>query len=194
MVKELREKTNSGMMDCKKALQNTDGDMAKAIDFLRQKGLAIAMKRSGRETKEGIISSYIHSNAKIGVMVEINCESDFVAKNEDFQEFAKNVAMHIAATAPISIRQEDIPEDIIESEKNIFKAQAIESGKPENIAEKMVAGRLKKFYAESCLLEQAYVKNPDISVQDYLNEIVAKIGENISIVRFARYQIGEESK
>lgn len=194
MVKELREKTNSGMMDCKKALQDADGDMAKAVEFLRQKGLATAMKRSGRETKEGIIASYIHSNAKIGVMVEVNCESDFVAKNEDFKEFAKNIAMHIAATSPLGISQEDIPADVIESEKSIFKAQAIESGKPENIAEKMVAGKLKKFYAESCLLEQAYVKNPDISVQDYLNEVIAKIGENISIVRFTRYQIGEESK
>jgi elongation factor Ts len=191
MVKELRDKTNAGMMDCKKALQETAGDMEKALDYLRQKGLAKALKRSGREASEGVIHAYIHGGGRIGVLVEVNCETDFAAKSEDFLEFAKNVAMHIAASNPAGIRQEDIPEEIVQRERAIFMAQARETGKPENILEKMVDGKMRKFFEESVLLQQAYVKDPDKTVQDYLNELVASIGEKIIIRRFARYQLGE---
>ena len=191
MVKDLRDKTNAGMMDCKKALQETAGDMEKALDYLRQKGLAKALKRSGREASEGVIHAYIHGGGRIGVLVEVNCETDFAAKSEDFLEFAKNVAMHIAASNPSGIRQEDIPEEIVRRERAIFMAQARETGKPENILEKMVDGKMRKFFEESVLLQQAYVKDPDKTVQDYLNELVASIGEKIIIRRFARYQLGE---
>ena len=191
MVKELREKTGAGMMDCKNALSEVDGDIEKAVEFLRKKGLATAQKRAGRALNEGIIQSYIHMTGKLGVLVEINCETDFVAKNEDFQEFAKNIAMHIAASNPLSISPEDMPEEVIEKEKEIFRAQAIEMGKPENVVEKIVEGKLKKFYEESCLLNQLYVRDTDISIADLLNALIAKIGENISIKRFVRYQIGE---
>ncbi|HIJ78191.1 MAG: translation elongation factor Ts [Desulfobulbaceae bacterium] len=190
MVKELRDKTNAGMMDCKKALTETNGDMEKAIDLLRQKGLAVAQKRAGRATSEGVIETYIHAGGKLGAMVEVNCETDFVAKNSDFIEFAKNVAMHVAAAAPVSITREDVDEELAARERNIFKQQAIDSGKPENIAEKMVGGKMDRFFAESCLMEQKFVKNPDLSIQDLLNELVAKLGENISIKRFQRFQVG----
>ena len=191
MVKDLREKTNVGMMDCKKALQENAGDMEKAIDFLRQKGLAKAMKRSGREASEGMIHAYIHGGGRIGVLVEVNCETDFAAKSEDFLEFTKNIAMQIAAANPLAIQQEDIPEDVIQRERAICMAQAKETGKPENILEKMVDGKMRKYYEECVLLQQAYVKDPDRTIQDYLNELVAKIGEKIIIRRFARYQLGE---
>ncbi len=191
MVKELRDKTNAGMMDCKKALKETAGDMEKALDYLRQKGLAKALKRSGREASEGAIHAYIHGGGRIGVLVEVNCETDFAAKSEDFLEFVKNVAMHIAASNPVGIQQEDIPEEIVQRERAIFMAQARETGKPENILEKMVDGKMRKFFEESVLLQQAYVKDPDKTVQDYLNELVASIGEKIIIRRFARYQLGE---
>jgi elongation factor Ts len=191
MVKELREKTGSGMMDCKNALAEVDGDIEKAIEFLRKKGLATAQKRAGRALNEGIIQSYIHMTGKLGVMVEVNCETDFVAKNEDFKEFAKNIAMHIAASNPLGITPEDVPNDIIEKEKEIYRAQALEMGKPENVVEKIVEGKLKKFYEDSCLLNQPYVRDNNISVADLLNDLIAKIGENISIKRFVRYQIGE---
>jgi elongation factor Ts len=190
MVKELRDKTNAGMMDCKKALSETAGDMEKAIDLLRQKGLAVARKRADRATSEGVVETYIHAGAKLGVMVEVGCETDFVAKNSDFQEFAKNVAMHIAASSPVAIRREEVPEDVLERERNIYRQQALDSGKPENIVEKMIGGKMDKFYGEVCLMEQKYVKNPDLSIQDLLNELIAKLGENISIKRFARFQIG----
>jgi len=190
MVKELRDKTNAGMMDCKKALTETDGDMEKAVDFLRQKGLAVAQKRAGRATSEGVIETYIHAGGKLGVMVEIGCETDFVAKSDMFQGFAKDVAMHIAASNPIAIKREEIPEDQVAREREIYKQQAMDSGKPENIAEKMVTGKLDKYFAEVSLMEQKFVKNPDVSIQDLLNEIVAKIGENISIKKFARFQVG----
>lgn len=190
MVKELRDKTNAGMMDCKKALGETDGDMEKAIDLLRQKGLAVAKKRADRATSEGVVETYIHAGGKLGVMVEVGCETDFVAKNSDFQEFAKNVAMHIAAAAPISIKRDEVPEDLLERERNIYKQQALDSGKPENILEKIISGKVEKYYAEICLMEQKYVKNPDLSIQDLLNELIAKLGENISVKRFARFQIG----
>jgi elongation factor Ts len=191
MVKDLRDKTNAGMMDCKKALKETNGDMEKALDFLRQKGLAKAMKRSGKEASEGVIHAYIHGGGRIGVLVEVNCETDFAAKSEDFLEFAKNIAMQIAASNPAGVQREDIPEEIVQRERAIYMAQARETGKPENILEKMVDGKMRKFYEESVLLEQAYVKDPDRSIQDYLNELVAKIGEKIIIRRFARYQLGE---
>jgi elongation factor Ts len=191
IVKQLREKTGAGMMDCKKALVEVEGDMEKAIEFLRKKGLATAQKRAGREMSEGMIQSYIHMTGKLGVLVEVNCETDFVAKNEDFKEFAKNIAMHIAASNPLGIKPEDIPEKIIENEKSIYRAQALEMGKPENILDKIVEGKLKKFYQENCLLNQPFVRDPDISVADLMNDLIAKIGENITIKRFIRYQIGE---
>ena len=190
LVKELREKTGAGMMDCKQALSASGGDMTKAIEFLRKKGLATAQKRAGRATSEGTIATYIHMGGKLGVMVEVNCETDFVAKNEAFQECAKNIAMHIAASNPIAVRPEDVPAETIAKEKEIYAAQARETGKPEKVIEKIVEGKLKKFYEDSCLLNQAYVRNPDITVADLLNELVAKIGENISIKRFVRFQVG----
>jgi elongation factor Ts len=180
------------MMDCKKALQDTNGDMDKALDLLRQKGLAKAMKRAGREATEGMVHAYIHGAGRMGVLVEVNCETDFAAKSEDFVEFAKNIAMHIAASSPLGVEREHIPQDVIEREKAICLAQARESGKPENILEKMVEGKMRKFYEEVVLLEQKYVKDPDRTVQDYLNELTAKIGEKIIIRRFSRYQLGGE--
>lgn len=192
MVKDLRDKTAAGMMDCKKALTETNGDMEKAVDLLRQKGLAVAAKRAGRATSEGVIETYIHAGGKLGVMVELGCETDFVAKTDAFREFARDVAMHIAAANPVAINREDVPEAVISREKDIYIQQAIDSGKPANIAEKMVAGKIEKFLAEICLLEQKYVKNPDLSIQDLLNEVVGKMGENISIKRFARFQVGVE--
>ena len=191
MVKELREKTGAGMMDCKNALSEVNGDMEKAVEFLRKKGLATAQKRAGRALNEGIVQSYIHMTGRLGVLVEVNCETDFVAKNEDFKGFAKNIAMHIAASNPLGIAPEDVPNDIIEKEKEIYRAQALEMGKPENVVDKIVEGKLKKFYEESCLLNQPYVRDTNVSVADLLNELIAKIGENISIKRFVRYQIGE---
>jgi elongation factor Ts len=192
MVKDLRDKTQAGMMDCKKALEKTDGDMEKAVDLLRQKGLAIAAKRAGRATSEGVIETYIHAGGKLGVMVELGCETDFVAKNDDFREFARDIAMHIAAANPIAISREEVAEAVIAREKEIYIQQAIDSGKPQAIAEKMVTGKIEKFLAEIALLEQKFVKNPEMSIQDLLNALVGKIGENISIKRFARFQIGVE--
>jgi len=191
MVKQLREKTGSGMMDCKKALAECNGDMEKAVEFLRKKGLATAQKRAGRAMTEGTIHAYIHTGGKLGVLVEINCETDFVARNEDFKEFSKNIAMHIAASNPLGISPEDVPQDIIDKEKDIYRAQAAEMGKPENVVEKIVEGKVQKFFKDNCLLKQAYVRDPDITVSDLLNELIAKIGENITIKRFVRYQIGE---
>ena len=190
MVKELRDKTNAGMMDCKKALGETDGDMEKAIDLLRQKGLAVAQKRAGRTTSEGVIQTYIHAGGKLGVMLEVGCETDFVAKTDDFQNFAKDIAMHIAAMSPVAVKREDVPEDLVAREAEIYKNQAIESGKPEEIAEKMVSGKLDKFFSEISLMEQKFVKNPDLTIQDLLNDLIAKMGENISIKRFVRFQVG----
>lgn len=194
MVKELREKTGVGMMDCKKALNECNGDIEKSIEYLRKKGIATAQKRGGRSTSEGQIQSYIHAGGKIGVMVEINCETDFTGKNEDFTEFAKNVAMHIAASSPISVDRDGIPADILEKEKEIYTTQAKESGKPEKVIEKIVEGKINKFFAESTLLEQQYVKNPDITIKDLLNEMIAKTGENIVVTRFVRYQLGESNE
>lgn len=190
MVKELREKTGAGMMDCKEALTECEGDIEKAIDFLRKKGMATALKRAGRGTSEGTIQSYIHMGGKIGVIVEVNCESDFVAKNDDFVEFAKNIAMHIAATNPAGISPEDVPAEVIEREKAVYRDQAVEMGKPDKMIEKIVEGKLSKFFKESCLMNQQYVRDPEITITDYLNEVIAKIGENIKIARFSRFQIG----
>ncbi len=190
MVKELRERTNAGMMDCKKALQECGGDMDKAVDWLRQKGLAIAAKRAGRATDEGALQCYIHAGNKIGVLVEVNCETDFVAKTDQFVDFVRDVALHIAATNPVAIRREEVPRDLVEKEKEIYANQAKDSGKPENIIEKIVHGRLEKFFKEVCLMEQPFVKNPDLTIQDMLNELMSKTGENITIRRFVRYQVG----
>jgi len=192
MVKDLRDKTQAGMMDCKKALEKTDGDMEKAVDLLRQKGLAVAAKRAGRATSEGVIETYIHAGGKLGVMVELGCETDFVAKNDDFREFARDVAMHIAATGPVAITREEVPAAVVAREKEIYVQQALDSGKPEAIVEKMVSGKIEKFLAEIVLVEQKFIKNPDLSIQDILNDLVGRIGENISIKKFARFQIGVE--
>lgn len=178
-------------MDCKKALTETDGDHEKAIDYLRKKGLAAASKKAGRVASEGIVGSYIHAGGKIGVLVEINCETDFVAKNENFQAFVKDVAMHIAAAGPQFVRREEVPADVVEREKEIYRAKARETGKPENIIEKIIEGQVNKFYADICLLEQPYVKDPDKTVQTYLNETISGIGENITIRRFTKYVLGE---
>ncbi len=191
MVKQLREKTGAGMMDCKEALAACGADMEKAIDFLRKKGLATAQKRAGRAMSEGIVESYIHLGGKIGVLVEVNCETDFVAKTDDFKAFVKNIAMHIAATNPLGIKPEDVPQDVINREKEIYKAQALETGKPEKMLEKIAEGKLTKFFKDSCLLNQQYVKEPEKTVSDYLNEVIAKTGENITVRRFVRYQLGE---
>jgi len=190
-VKQLREKTGAGMMDCKQALTECGGDMDKAVDFLRKKGLATAAKRSGRAMSEGVVESYIHLGGKIGVMVEVNCETDFVAKNDEFKEFSKNIAMHIAATNPLGVKEEDIAEEVVNREKEVYKGQALEMGKPEKMIDKIVEGKLSKFLKESCLLNQAYVRDPEVTIADLLNELIAKMGENITISRFARFQIGE---
>ncbi|NLU36227.1 MAG: translation elongation factor Ts [Clostridiales bacterium] len=191
MVKELRQMTGAGMMDCKRALQETNGDMDKAVELLREKGLAAAAKKAGRIAAEGIVDSYIHMGGKIGVLVEVNCETDFVAKTDEFKAFVRDIAMHIAAANPQYLSKEDVPEDVIAKEKEILKAQALNEGKPEKIAEKIVEGRIEKYFKEVCLLEQPFVKDPDKSIQDYVNEQIATIGEKISIRRFVRYQMGE---
>ncbi|WP_289021880.1 translation elongation factor Ts [Desulfobacter postgatei] len=191
MVKDLRAATGSGIMDCKRVLAEADGDMENAIDLLRKKGLAKAAKRAGRSTSEGIIYSYIHTGAKLGVLLEVNCESDFVAKTEDFERFAKDIAMHIAAANPAGLVPEDVDQSVIEKEREIYRAQMLEEGKPENIIDKIVEGKVEKFYKEVCLLSQQYIKDPQKTVEDVLKETIGKIGENIQIKRFARFQIGE---
>ncbi len=190
MVKELREKTAAGMMDCKKALTETNGDMDKAVEYLREKGLSKAAKKSGRLASEGLVESYIHGG-RIGVLVEVNSETDFVAKNAEFQTFVKDIAMHIAAENPLYVKKEEVPEEVIQKEKEFLTKQALAEGKPENIVEKMVSGRISKYYNEICLLEQPFVKDPDKTVGDLLNEKIARIGENLSIRRFARFEVGE---
>lgn len=189
-VKELRTITSAGMMDCKKALVETDGDMEAAIKLLREKGLAKAAKKAGRVAAEGIVVSYIHGG-RIGVLVEINSETDFVAKNEEFQQFGRDVAMQIAASNPRFVRREEVSEEILTSEREVLANQARNEGKPEKIIEKMVEGRIAKFYKENCLLEQVFVKNPDVTIEELLKEKIAKIGENLSIRRFARFEVGE---
>ncbi|RKO66307.1 translation elongation factor Ts [Desulfofundulus salinus] len=191
MVKELRERTGAGMMDCKKALMETNGDMEKAVDFLREKGLAAAAKKAGRIAAEGVVDAYIHGGGRIGVLVEVNCETDFVAKTDEFRLFVRDIAMQVAAARPEYVRREDVPEHVIAREKEVLAAQAVNEGKPEKVIEKIVQGRLDKFFKEVCLLEQPFIKNPDITVQELLNEKIAKIGENIVIRRFTRYELGE---
>jgi elongation factor Ts len=191
LVKELRERSGAGMMDCKKALVETNGDMEAALKYLKEKGLSQAAKKAGRIAAEGLVDAYIHMGGRIGVLVEVNCETDFVAKTAEFQEFVKDIAMHIAASNPEYVSREDVPEDVIAREKEIFKAAALNEGKPEHIVDKIVDGRIEKFLSEICLLEQPFVKDPDLTVQQVLTEKIAKIGENISIRRFARFERGE---
>ncbi len=194
LVKELREKTNAGMMDCKRALEEAGGDLVKAETILRQKGIAGAAKKAMRSAKEGIIASYIHMQGRVGVLIEVNCETDFVAKNENFRDFVKDLTLHIAAAHPLYVAREDVPQDLLDREKEVYEGQIAEQGgnKPQNIIEKIVAGKVDKFYSTICLLEQAFIKNPDISIQDYIKSKIAELGENIVVRRFARYMVGEE--
>jgi elongation factor Ts len=191
MVKELRERTGAGMMDCKAALAETQGDMEKAVDLLRKKGLAAAAKKAGRVAAEGAVGSYIHAGGKIGVLVEVNCETDFVAKTEQFQTLVKDIAMHIAAAEPRFVRREEVTADVLERERAIYREQAAATGKPANVVEKIVDGKIEKFYGEACLLEQPFVKNPDQTVGQLVTDAVAKIGENIQVRRFSRFKLGE---
>ncbi|MEW6749529.1 MAG: translation elongation factor Ts [Candidatus Latescibacterota bacterium] len=191
-VRDLREKTGLGMMDCKRALQATDGDMEKAVDYLRKHGLAAVEKRAGRRASEGVVTAYIHPGSRLGVLLEVNCETDFVARTPDFQQFARDVAMHIAASRPLSVDRTGIPARVVERERDIYLEQARNEGKPANIAERIVQGRLEKFYQESCLMEQPFVKNPDKTILDLQTEMVARIGEKIAVRRFACFRLGEE--
>jgi elongation factor Ts len=191
LVKELRDKTGAGMMDCKKALTECQGDLDKATNWLREKGIAKAVSKSDRDTKEGRIFSYIHSNNKIGVLIEVNCETDFVARNEQFEQLCKDICMHIAATNPLAIRAEDLDKNLVENEREVYKNKAINDGKPEAVVEKIVEGQIKKLYKENCLLEQEFVKDETKTVQDIINEAIAGMGENIQVARFTRYFLGE---
>ena len=190
-VRELREKTGAGVMDCKKALSESKGDFEKAVVYLRIKGLAAAKKKEMRQTKEGLVTSYIHAGGKVGVLVEVNCETDFVARNDAFLDLTKGVAMHIAAMSPRYVKREDVPGDIIEKERDIYREEARSSGKPDGVIEKIVEGKLEKFFKEVCLFEQAFVKNPDITVGGLVTETIARVGENIQVGRFARFKVGE---
>ncbi|MEA4882144.1 MAG: translation elongation factor Ts [Clostridia bacterium] len=191
MVKELRERTGAGMMDCKKALSDAECDLERAVTILRERGLAAAAKRSGRETSEGVVDSYIHMGGRIGVLVEVNCETDFVAKNEKFRSLVKDIAMQIAASRPLYVSRDQVPADVVERERSIYRSQAINEGKPEKFAEKIVEGRLEKFYQESCLLDQAFIRDPERTVGDLVREAIGAIGENITVRRFARFERGE---
>ena len=191
MVKELRERTGAGMMDCKKALGEVDGDMEKAIDLLREKGLAAAAKKSSRIASEGLVEAYIHGGGRIGVLVEVNCETDFVAKTEGFKALARDVAMQIAAANPTYVARQEVPEEVLNHEREILRAQALNEGKPAHIVEKMIEGRLEKYYKENCLLEQPFIKDSDKTISQLITESISKIGENISVRRFTRYQLGE---
>lgn len=190
-VKKLREKTGVGLMDCKEALKNSNGDMEKAVDYLREKGLAKMQKRMGRVASEGTVASYIHTGGKVGSIVEVNCETDFVAKTDQFQEFVKDIAMQITASNPLYVKREDVPQEHIEREKTIYRNQALESGKPEKIIDKIAEGKMEKFYQEVCLIEQSFIKNPDVTIKDLLEELLVKTGEKIVINRFVRFQLGE---
>jgi elongation factor Ts len=191
MVKDLRTKTGAGMMDCKKALAATDGDMDKAVDFLREKGLAAAAKKADRIAAEGLVYSYIHGNGRIGVLVEVNCETDFVAQTDNYKSLCKDIAMQIAASNPTYLKREEVPQEVLDHEKEVLRVQALNEGKPEKIVEKMIVGRLEKFYKENCLMEQAFIKDPDKDIAQVITENVAKIGEKIDIRRFTRYELGE---
>ena len=192
-VQELRQKTNVGMMDCKRALEEADGDTEKAIEILRSRGIAKSEDRMGRVAKEGVITSYIHTGNKLGVMVEVNSETDFVARTDEFQDFARDLAMHIAATAPLAVSREDLNPDLVERERSIFKEQALGEGKPEKVIERIVEGRLEKYFEDACLLEQPFVKDPEKTINDLVTELKAKCGENVTVRRFARFVLGEES-
>ncbi|MFN0151026.1 MAG: translation elongation factor Ts [bacterium] len=194
MVRDLREKTGAGMMDCKRALGETAGDLEKAVDYLRKKGISTAEKKSGRETNQGLVTSYIHAGGTLGVLVEINCETDFVAKTDAFQALIKDVAMHIAAANPLVVRREQVPEAVSAREREIFRAQAEGTGKPAQVIEKIIDGKMEKFFSETCLEEQAFVKDPDKTIKALVTETVAKLGENITIRRFARFRLGEEQR
>jgi elongation factor Ts len=191
-VKELRNRTGAGMMDCKRALEETGGDMEKAIEYLRMKGLAAAAKKAGRATKEGLVEAYIHGGGRIGVLIEVNCETDFVARTEDFKALVHDLAMQVAAARPRYVKREDVPEEVVEKEKSILRAQALNEGKPEKVIDKIVAGRLEKFYQDTCLLEQPFIKDMERTVKDLIAEKIAKLGENIEVRRFARFEVGEE--
>jgi elongation factor Ts len=191
LVKDLRQRTGAGVVDCKRALQEAKGNVDAAIDYLRRKGLATAAKKAGRIASDGLVSSYIHAGGKMGVLVEVNCETDFVAKTEDFQTFVKNIAMQIAAANPQYIRREEIPGEVLEKEKDIYRTQALEGGKPQKVIDKIVDGKIERFYSEVCLLEQTYIKDSDLTIKELLEAMIAKIGENISIRRFSRFQLGE---
>lgn len=191
MVKELREKTGAGMMDCKKALVETKGDLAKAVDYLREQGIAKASKKEGRTTAEGVIATYVHPGDKLGVMVEINCETDFVARTEPFKEFARNIAMHIAASSPMVVSRQELDPAILEKEREIYRVQTLKEGKPEKIVDKIVEGRIEKYFGEIVLLEQPFVKDADKTVEEYLRETIGQLGENMQIRRFARFRLGE---
>jgi len=191
LVKDLRQRTGAGVIDCKTALQEAKGNMDAAIDYLRRKGLATAAKKAGRIATDGLVSSYIHAGGKMGVLVEINCETDFVAKTEDFQSFVKNIAMHIAATNPQYIRREEVPEEVLEKERDIYRTQALDAGKPQKVIDKIIEGKMERFYSEVCLLEQTYVRDSDLTIKELLDAMIAKVGENITIRRFTRFQLGE---
>lgn len=191
MVKELRERTGAGMMDCKRALVETEGDMEKAIEVLRKHGMATAAKKAGRVAAEGVVGSYIHAGGKIGVLLEVNCETDFVARTDDFQALVKDLSMHIAAADPRVVTRDEVSGDVIEQERSIYREQALESGKPENVVDRIVDGKMEKFFAESVLMEQAYIKDPDKTVQQLVTEVIAKLGENIQVRRFSRFKVGE---
>ncbi len=191
LIKDLRQRTGAGVVDCKVALKEASGDMDKAVDFLRRKGLATAAKKAGRVAADGLVSSYIHAGGKIGVLIEVNCETDFVAKTEDFQSFVKNIAMQIAAANPQYVRREEVPREVLDKEREIYRAQAKESKKPEKVIEKIVEGKLEKFYSEVCLLEQTYIRDGDVTVKEVMDALIGKIGENIQVRRFARFQLGE---
>ena len=193
VVRELRDRTGIGMMECKKALVETEGDLEQAVDHLRKKGMAAVEKRAGRDANEGVVMSYIHPGSRLGVLVEVNCETDFVARTDDFQDFARGVAMHIAAEGPVAVSREDIDPAVVEKEKEIYLEQAKNEGKPEHIAEKIVTGRLDKYFQEVCLVEQSFVKDPDKTIQDLLTELTAKIGEKISVRRFERFILGDDA-
>ena len=190
-VKELREISGAGMMDCKKALEESGYDIQKAMDVLRKNGIAKAQKKAGRDAKDGVIMPYIHPGSKLGVLVEINCETDFVARTEGFQDFSRDIAMHIAATSPLAVKREEIAEEVVLKEKEIYKEQSLQSGKPADIVERMVEGRLNKFYQENVLLEQTFVKDPNQTIENLLNDTISTLGENIEIKRFSRFQLGE---
>lgn len=191
MVKDIRDATSASFIDCKKALEETSGNIDKAVEILRIKGLAKASKKAGRDTPEGVVTSYIHAGGRIGVLLEVNCETDFVARNDEFQQFTKEVAMQIAAANPTYVTEADVPEDIINKEKEIMKAQVIESGKPDNIAAKIVEGKISKYFEENCLVNQIYIRDTKRKISDLLSELIAKVGENIQIRRFERFQLGE---